>query len=93
MSSMTGFCSLCEHDRDLQESHIIPKFVGKWLKKTSATGFLVNANHASKRVQDLITLNLLCRDCEERFSKFETYFAKGLIFLAQPSPELLTVPS
>ena len=77
---MTGFCSLCGHDRDLQESHIIPKFVGRWLKKTSASGFLVNANHASKRVQDLITLNLLCHDCEERFSKFETYFANNVFF-------------
>ena len=77
---MAGFCSLCGHNRDLQESHIIPKFVGKWLKKTSATGFLVNANHASKRVQDLITLNLLCHDCEERFSKFETYFANNVFF-------------
>ena len=77
---MTGLCSLCGHDRDLQESHIIPKFIGKWLKQTSGTGFLVNANHASKRVQDLITLRLLCHDCEERFSKFETYFANEIFF-------------
>ena len=77
---MTGLCSLCGHYRDLQESHIIPKFVGKWLKQTSGTGFLVNANRASKRVQDLITLRLLCHDCEKRFSKFETYFANEIFF-------------
>ena len=77
---MIGSCSLCGQDRDLQKSHIIPKFVGKWLKKTSATGFLVHADNASKRVQDLITLPLLCHDCEERFSNFETYFANEIFF-------------
>jgi len=71
-------CSLCGQERELQESHIVPKFVGKWLKNTSATGFLAHPDQASKRVQDLITLRILCQDCEERFSKFETYFANEI---------------
>jgi len=77
---MTQKCSLCGQEKELQESHLIPKFVGKWIKNTSATGYLAKADEASKRVQDLITLRILCHDCEERFSKFETYFANEIFF-------------
>lgn len=71
-------CSLCGQDKILQDSHIIPKFVGKWIKETSATGFLTQATNGSKRIQDLNTKQLLCSQCEERFSKFETYFANKI---------------
>lgn len=77
---MVEICILCGQEKPLQESHIIPKFVGKWLKETSATGFLAKATDASKRVQDLITEKLLCTDCEEHFSKFETYFANQIFY-------------
>jgi hypothetical protein len=33
-----------------------------------------------ERVQDFPTLPLLCSDCEERFSKLETYFANEIFF-------------
>lgn len=67
-------CSLCGLSSDLQASHIIPKFVGKWIKDTSATGFLARVNDA-KRVQDLYTQHMLCSTCEQRFSKYEKLFA------------------
>ena len=70
----TGRCALCMRYARLQKSHVIPKFVGKYLKNTSATGYLARATNA-KRVQDLDTYRLLCRDCEQRFSKLEKYFA------------------
>ena len=35
-----GTCALCGQQKDLRKSHIVPRFVGKWLKSTSATGFL-----------------------------------------------------
>ncbi|WP_268542318.1 hypothetical protein [Candidatus Nitrosotenuis cloacae] len=77
---MTERCALCGLERELRDSHIIPKFVGKWLKKTSATGYLAKATRASHRVQDLGTLRLLCSECEERLSKFEQYFANDVFF-------------
>ena len=73
-------CSLCGQEKILQDSHIVPKFVGRWIKKTSATGFLTQATNASKRIQDLKTKRLLCDECEERFSKFETYFANEIFY-------------
>ena len=30
-----GKCALCGEDKELQLSHIIPKFIGKYLKNTS----------------------------------------------------------
>src|SRR5437870_2519070 len=77
---MQTACSLCGKGKELRASHIIPKFVGKWLKKTSGTGFMVSATQASKRVQDLTILHLLCSECEQRFSKLETYFANEIFF-------------
>ena len=75
---MTSVCSLCQQSRDLKKSHIIPNFVSNWLKKNSATGFMVNARNASERVQGTLTFNLLCNECEEKFSVFEKYFSEKI---------------
>lgn len=50
---MHGTCALCRDNTELKESHIIPKFVGKWLKRTSATGYLRNIDNINKRQQDI----------------------------------------
>lgn len=70
-----GFCALCNMEKELLISHSIPRFVSKWLKNTAATGFFRNIN--GKRQQDVIKYPLLCRDCEEKFSIFEKYFAEN----------------
>lgn len=72
-------CALCLQKSNLRESHIIPKFVGKWIKETG-TGYLVSAEDGSKRVQDITKLHLLCNNCEEKFSKLEKYFADKIFF-------------
>src|SRR5689334_12061905 len=68
-------CNLCNEERDLRESHIIPKFIFKWLKDTG-TGYLRSSNNLNQRVQDGTKEPFLCSECEERFSKAETYFAQ-----------------
>lgn len=75
-----GECALCKKHRSLKRSHIIPKFVSKWLKETSATGFLRGVMKPEKRLQDLPKLPLLCGDCEQRFSKLESYFADRIFY-------------
>ena len=67
--------ALCRQPRTLCQSHITPKFVSKWLKRTSMSGGLAHAARSDKRVQDTHTISLLCNDCEERFSKYENYFS------------------
>lgn len=59
-------------------SHIIPSFVGKWLKGSSPTGFLRKPSNPNKRVQDLEKTRLLCAECEQRLSRVESSFAANM---------------
>lgn len=72
---MIGKCRLCKKECELEVSHFIPKFVGKWLKKTSITGFLRESNEVQKRAQDLAKEYWLCSKCEDLFSVWETKFS------------------
>jgi len=69
-------CALCREPKDLRKSHIIPKFIIKWIKKTSKTGKLRDSDY--NRVQDSIKLFLLCEECEKKLSRFENYFAEKI---------------
>lgn len=71
-------CALCLEAKKIRKSHIIPKFFGDWIKRTSATGYLVSATNASKRKQDIVKIPLLCDRCEERLSKYESWFALNI---------------
>lgn len=71
-------CALCLAERELRESHIIPKFVFKYLKRTSATGYLRFGTQPNRRVQDGRKVPMLCEECEQRFSTLEKYFAETL---------------
>jgi len=72
-------CALCTKKTNLKESHIIPKFVSEWIKKTGITGFLRNSeNDYRKREQDGIKKNLLCEECEGLFSKVEKKFSETI---------------
>lgn len=82
-----GDCALCKTHGPLEESHLIPKFVGRWLKKTSATGRLRVATNANVPVQDLTKKPFLCGACEDRFSKLETQFSNE-VFLPYVEGEL-----
>ena len=77
---MHSKCALCGSLGAIRQSHIIPKFATKWIKRTSATGYLVRADDAASRVQDGVKASLLCDDCEELFSKSEKYFADKIFY-------------
>lgn len=69
-------CALCNQNKDLQESHIIPGFVFKWLKKSSVTGRFRHGETPNKRLQDGDKIYLLCKDCEQLFAGWERIFSK-----------------
>lgn len=70
-----SFCRLCQQDRPLRDSHIIPRFVSKWLLDSSPTGGLRDLVTPNRRRQDIPTMPLLCSDCEQIFSRWESTFA------------------
>ena len=71
-------CALCGLVKPLQRSHIIPKFVYRYIKETSATGFLRHAMVPNQRIQDGIKIDLLCLECERLFSKDEDCFKDNI---------------
>jgi len=71
-------CALCQQDRELRESHIIPKFVFRWMRATNATGYLRRSGSPNLRQQDGVKQDLLCEDCEQKFSKAEGSFERTI---------------
>ena len=73
-----SICALCLKDKELAESHVIPSFIIKWLKDTSVTGYVRDARHGNKRIQDGYKPRLLCYDCEQIISGYETKFSDNI---------------
>ena len=73
-------CKLCGSYAPIRKSHIIPRFIGKWMKDTSATPYLRYGGDMDKRRQDVFTMDLLCDDCETLFSSWETKFARQIFY-------------
>lgn len=67
-------CRLCFGQHELLESHFVPAFVYRWMKK-SGTGRLRDPSAPNQPRQDGRKLPFLCEVCEERFNKPETWFA------------------
>jgi hypothetical protein len=62
----------------LEAGHIVPAFVYRWLKETSATGFLRGGENPNVRIQDGWRRRWFCRTCEDRMGRFERAFSKDL---------------
>jgi hypothetical protein len=72
---------------------VLPRFLGKYLKDTSATGFLtaVDENGSPSRSQDLYKRRLLCGQCESILNEAETFFADK-VFYPFKKDELKNIP-
>ena len=70
------YCKLCMKERLLVESHIIPKFfIKKCRSIQNDNKFEVITNNInSTNIQDGPKEKLLCQACEEKISKYETYY-------------------
>ena len=77
-----GKCHLCLKDRELQLSHVLPKFVFNWHKHNSPT-YLRNGLEPNKRIQDGDKDYLFCKECEQLFSKWEDKFAREVFQILQ----------
>lgn len=72
-----GICALTGERCELQESHIYPKFVYKYLKQTGGSRFR-SANNPSIALQDGFKMALLGWKAEQEFGKREKWFAENI---------------
>ena len=70
---MKGICRLCYCDAELQESHVIPAFVFRWLRETGPTPHMRISDEPNRRVQDGLKYPWLCRDCEQMLGGWQSY--------------------
>jgi hypothetical protein len=73
--SKVGVCAFCASSAPLQQSHVLPAFVYRWLRKRSGNGHIRDTENPNRRVQDGLKFPWLCTDCEARFNGYETAFA------------------
>jgi len=78
-NKIIGECALCKNTRELEESHIIPKFVFRHLKKTSVRN-IRSAQTPNMVIQDSEKHHMLCGECEDRFNIVETAFANRIFY-------------
>ena len=71
-------CALCRREADLEESHLIPRFVARSMRRDSPNPFFRNGRDPNRRVQDAPKATLLCHECEQRLAGYESAFAKDI---------------
>lgn len=76
---MKGICELYKFETDLRESHIFPKFVVNYHKKTGSKYFR-KPIESNRRLQDAIKIHLLSDKAEQEFSAKETWFANNIFY-------------
>ncbi|WP_321887991.1 hypothetical protein [Paraburkholderia bannensis] len=67
-------CMLCPSPELDEKGHIIPKLVARWIKHYSKKNSLYFNNNEHSKVQDTMSLRILCPNCEDKFSTQEKYF-------------------
>jgi hypothetical protein len=69
---------MCYKTGPLEAGHVVPSFVYRWIKATSATGYLRSGENPNLRIQDGWKRRWFCRTCENRIGRFERAFAQEL---------------
>lgn len=87
---MKGTCKLYGVEADLRESHIYPKFVVDYLKKTGSN-YLRRITEPNRRLQDAMKPRLLSSRAEQEFGRREKWFSEHIFlpYLEQNMKSLL----
>ncbi len=69
-------CTYCHTAPTLKRSHVVPKFVGTYIKDNSPGGYMLNTWERTRQ-QDLHKGPYLCQQCDNNlFSDWESYFSR-----------------
>ena len=90
MNSMhKGICALCHKDEVLQQSHLIPKAVYKFLRDEKGKSLVIQDNQITIPPGGFqIKEYLLCQSCEEQFSRYEKIVISRIGVAGQKNPLL-----
>jgi len=74
-NSVVGICRLCQRERPLKDSHVIPMSFFTILKRRGgpATQGSDNLLYRVRPTQDSWSQPMLCADCEQKISRWERY--------------------
>jgi len=75
MPAPVGKCKLCQRQRALCKSHIVPEFAYKPIKNDNNQ--MLAVGHKVRTIQTGHFEHLLCRDCENLLSRYETKFKEA----------------
>lgn len=75
---MKGTCKLCANEREIRKSHIIPDFHYGPLYDGAHRLNVLPSDGRHTRIPTGYYERLLCDDCEEKFSRWETYYKRIL---------------
>lgn len=67
------FCGLCREERELRDSHLMPKALYRTILKSTQSNDILVANVGSKSINysnDQVKKYFLCQDCEKRLNCF-----------------------
>lgn len=84
----TQTCRLCLKTALLRGSHVLPAFVYRWFKVSSATGYIRTVERPNLRVQDGPVVPLLCDSCEQALAIAEKDFSERLFSPAANGSEI-----
>lgn len=78
--TLLGHCALCDEVTTLRLSHIMPRFIVKWIKSKENSFIPSFLTHESpqKPVQEMKRLCLLGSCCEQRFGNYERLFERKI---------------
>jgi len=72
-------CNLCGRDTKLVKGHIVPKFISRKLKSKEKSPYFRNfGKNPNIPLQDIEQHYLFCKDCDNKYSKYEKYFADNI---------------
>jgi hypothetical protein len=73
-------CALCQHERPIRRSHIVPEFLylGLYDEKHRFEQMSADPNESNKTLQKGLREPLLCDECEGLFAKWERYVSMVL---------------
>jgi hypothetical protein len=80
-----GTCKLCQREAELQNSHVLSEFLYRELYDDKHRLAALSQDRKPKSLQTGVKEPMLCRACEQGFSKWETYAARKLADLPSTS--------